>query len=98
MRQKADSWTFLMLPKEASAKLPSRSMTAIEGTVNGFRFHAVAEPDGQRSHWLKVESEASRKCGRKDWRRCRARDLSLPQKTPNQKCPPIYEKLSPLQL
>ena len=22
----------------------------------------------------------------------------LPQKTPNQKCPPIYEKLSPLQL
>ncbi len=27
-----DSWTFLVLPKNASAKLPSRSMTAVAGT------------------------------------------------------------------
>ena len=50
-----DAWTFLTLPKNASAKLPSRSMTAIEGTINGAPFEAVLEPDGQKSHWLKVD-------------------------------------------
>jgi hypothetical protein len=53
--EKDDSWTFLTLPKNASAKLPSRGMTAIEGTINGVPFQAVLEPDGQKSHWLKVE-------------------------------------------
>jgi hypothetical protein len=52
---KADSWTFLILPKTASAKLPSRGMTAVEGTINGYSFQAVLEPDGQKSHWLKVD-------------------------------------------
>ena len=53
-REKTDSWTFLILPKTASAKLPSRGMTAIEGTINGVPFQAELEPDGQKSHWLKV--------------------------------------------
>ena len=53
-REKADAWTFLVLPKNASAKLPSRGMTAIEGTINGVPFQAMLEPDGQKSHWLKV--------------------------------------------
>jgi hypothetical protein len=52
---KGESWTFLTLPKNASAKLPSRGMTPIEGTINGFPFQAVLEPDGQKSHWLKVD-------------------------------------------
>src|SRR2546422_9658115 len=51
---KVGSWTFLTLPKDASAKLPSRGMTAVEGTINGFPFRATLEPDGQRSHWLRV--------------------------------------------
>ena len=55
----ADSWTFLVLPKDASSKLPSRGMTAIEGTLNGFPFQAVLEPDGQKSHWLKVNRKLS---------------------------------------
>jgi hypothetical protein len=54
-REKGDSWTFLILPKNASAKLPSRSVTAIEGTINGVPLQAVLEPDGQKSHWLKVD-------------------------------------------
>src|SRR5438045_9084255 len=61
--EEADSWTFLILPKNASAKLPSRGMTAIEGTINGVPFQATLEPDGQKSHWLKVDrklSEAAR--------------------------------------
>ena len=53
--EKAGSWTFLTLPKNASAKLPSRGMTAIEGTINGLPFQATLEPDGQKSHWLKVD-------------------------------------------
>jgi len=52
---KAVSWTFLTLPKEASAKLPSRGQTTVEGTLNGFPFRATLEPDGQGGHWLKVD-------------------------------------------
>ncbi len=55
--EKAGSWTFLILPKNASAKLPSRGMTAIEGTINGLPFQATLEPDGQKSHWLKVDGK-----------------------------------------
>jgi Bacteriocin-protection, YdeI or OmpD-Associated/Domain of unknown function (DUF1905) len=58
--EKGDSWTFLILPKDASAKLPSRGMTAIEGTINGFPFQATLEPDGQKSHWLKVDRKLSK--------------------------------------
>ncbi len=61
--EKGDSWTFLILPKNASAKLPSRGMTAIEGTINGFPFQAVLEPDGQKSHWLKVDRKLSKSAG-----------------------------------
>ena len=59
----ADSWTFLVLPKNASAKLPSRSMTAIEGTINGAPFRATLEPDGEGSHWLKVDREMQEAAG-----------------------------------
>ena len=61
--EKDDSWTFLILPKKASAKLPSRGMTAIEGTINGVPFQAVLEPDGQKSHWLKVERKLREAAG-----------------------------------
>jgi hypothetical protein len=62
-REKADFCTFLVLPKNASAKLPSRGMTAIEGTINGFPFKAALEPDGQKSHWLKVDRKLSKAAG-----------------------------------
>ena len=44
----------LTLPKNASAKLPSRGMTMVEGTINGFPFRAALEPNGKGSHWLRV--------------------------------------------
>jgi hypothetical protein len=53
--EESDSWLFLILPKTASAKLPTRSMTAVEGTINGVPFQATLEPDGRKSHWLKVD-------------------------------------------
>lgn len=60
---KAGSWTFLTLPKNASAKLPSRGMTTVEGTINGFPFRAALEPDGQNSHWLKVDHKLREAAG-----------------------------------
>jgi len=61
--EKAGSWTFLVLPKNASAKLPSRGITAIEGTLNGIPFQAMLEPDGQKSHWLKVDRKLCEAAG-----------------------------------
>jgi hypothetical protein len=57
------SGSFLVLPKKASAKLPSRGLTAIEGTFNGIPFQATLEPDGQKSHWLKVDRKLSQAVG-----------------------------------
>src|SRR5262245_42621711 len=51
------SWTFLILPGNASAKLPTRGMTAVAGTFNGQPFQATLEPDGRKSHWLKVNKK-----------------------------------------
>src|SRR5437773_6921179 len=52
--EKIGSWTLLTLPKNASAKLPSRGMTMVEGTINGFPFRTALEPNGKGSHWLRV--------------------------------------------
>ena len=38
-------------------------MTTIEGTLNGFPFQATLEPDGQKSHWLKVDRKLSEAAG-----------------------------------
>lgn len=54
---KIGSWTILRLPKTASAKLPSRGMAMVNGTINGFRFQAALEPDGKGSHWLRLTKD-----------------------------------------
>lgn len=48
------SWSFLVLPTAASAALPTRGIVTVEGAINGHSFRANVEPDGARSHWLKV--------------------------------------------
>src|SRR6266480_7162596 len=50
---KIGSWT-LTLPKNASAKLPSRGMTMVEGVINSLPFRAALEPNGKGSHWLRL--------------------------------------------
>lgn len=57
------SWTFLALPKEASAKLPSRGQVTVEGTFNGVAFQATLEPDGKGGHWLKVDRKLREAAG-----------------------------------
>lgn len=57
------SWAFVVLPKYASAVLPRRGRTTVDGTLNGHPFQATLEPDGQLSHWLKVNDDLRRSAG-----------------------------------
>jgi hypothetical protein len=59
-RSKTGSLTLLRLPKSASAKLPSRGLVMVEGTLNGARFQAPLEPDGKGSHLLVVDKTLRR--------------------------------------
>jgi Bacteriocin-protection, YdeI or OmpD-Associated/Domain of unknown function (DUF1905) len=52
---KAATWTFLVVPAAASAKLPTRSMVTVDGLLEGQPFQATLAPDGAGSHWLKVD-------------------------------------------
>ena len=56
-------WTILRLPEKASAKLPSRGMTLVEGTINDFHSQIVLEPDGKGSHWFRVDSGLRKAAG-----------------------------------
>lgn len=56
-------WAFVVLPQEASAKLPRRGRISIDVSLNGHRFQALLEPDGRKSHWLKIEEQELRSAG-----------------------------------
>jgi len=66
---KIKDWTILHLPNEASAKLPSRGMIMVEGTINKIPFKAVLEPDGNywpgkgSSHWFRPNEDLLKKAG-----------------------------------
>ena len=60
---KGAAWTFLVLPAAASAELPTRSMITVDGSLEGQAFQATLEPDGQGSHWLKIDQALSEKAG-----------------------------------
>lgn len=49
------SGVLLTLPQSASAQLPSRGMVMVVGTFNGFPFRAALDPNGQGSHWFRVD-------------------------------------------
>jgi hypothetical protein len=48
------SWAFVVLPASASTKLPTRNALTVDGRINDHAFRAVLQPDGRKSHWLKV--------------------------------------------
>lgn len=50
------AWAFIVLPHEASAKLPRRGRMTVAVVMNGHRFNALLEPDGQKSHWLRIDA------------------------------------------
>jgi hypothetical protein len=49
------AWTILLLPESASAKLPIRGQTMVEGSINGYHIKTPLEPDGRWSHWLRLD-------------------------------------------
>ncbi len=59
----AAPWGFVVLPGEASAKLPRRGRTSVEGRLNGTPFVALLEPDGNKSHWLRVDETLRKASG-----------------------------------
>ncbi len=58
-----NSWAFMVLPEEVSAKLPRRGRITVTGTMNDQRFMALLEPDGQKSHWLKIDEKLLKASG-----------------------------------
>ena len=58
-----EAWSFLILPKAASEKLPRRGRTTADVSINGYAFQSTLEPDGQLSHWLRVSAEQSEAAG-----------------------------------
>lgn len=54
------NWAILPLPKDESAKLPSRGQISITGMLNGQEFQTVLEPDGRWGHWMRVTDELQR--------------------------------------
>ncbi|MBN8481488.1 MAG: DUF1905 domain-containing protein [Xanthomonadales bacterium] len=62
---KGAAWLFVVLPGPASAKLPTRSMTTVDGTLGGQAFQVTLEPDGAGSHWFKIGHALARAAGAK---------------------------------
>ncbi len=52
-----NGWQIIILPKDASSKLPSRGQAMVKGTINGTSFQTPLEPDGKGSHWFKLDSK-----------------------------------------
>lgn len=52
---KDGAWAFLLVPKDVSDTLPRRGRATVRGSINGQPFQATLEPDGNLSHWLKVD-------------------------------------------
>ena len=50
-----NDWPILLLPKEASTKLPSRGLVMIKGTINTTPFQTALEPDGNGSQWFRID-------------------------------------------
>lgn len=62
---KMGTGSLLALPKNASAQLPSRGMCMVKGTINDLPFHAAVEPDGNGSHWFRVDEALLEETGAK---------------------------------
>ena len=104
---KAVSWTFLALPKHASAKLPSRGMTAVQGTLNGLPFRATLEPTGQGGHrtqWARTmraaggagEGVSTGRSPRVPGMAGRSSGFRRPSRAPRS-CSHVVESVTPLQ-
>ncbi len=49
------TWGFIVLPKTVSDRLPRRGRITVNAAINGDAFQIMLEPDGQLSHWFRVD-------------------------------------------
>lgn len=64
-------WHVIKLPKEVSAKLPSRGQVMVEGTLNDHSFATPLEPDGMWGHWFSPSPELRKQLSLKPGDNCR---------------------------
>ena len=83
---KGATWTFAVLPAAASTQLPTRSMVTVDGVLAGQAFQATLEPDGEGSHWFKVE-KAVREAAGVEAGDSVAFEITLVEKEPEPKVP-----------
>jgi hypothetical protein len=55
-----DTSTIVRLPEQASRQLPSRGQVVVQGSINGYDFRTVLEPDGLKGHWLRIDEHLRR--------------------------------------
>lgn len=56
-------WAFFVMPKAASAGLPTRSQVSVQGEINAHGFEATLQPDGAGSHWLRLDAALLKAAG-----------------------------------
>ncbi len=88
---KGAAWSFLVLPASASDRLPTRSMTTVDGSINGHAFRATLEPDGEGSHWLKL-TRAMREAAEADIGDEVALEITPVAEEPEPRVPPDIRK------
>lgn len=86
-----NAWAFVILPKAASDKLPRRGRVTVEGQINGQYFQALLEPDGKKSHWLKIDEQLLKQVGASIGDVV-AFDLSAADQEPEPQLPPELNK------
>ena len=105
-----DRRTILRLPERASGKLPSRGQVAVQGTINGYGFEAVLEPDGKLGHWMRIDGRLQRNASisagdtatleietRKDWPEPNVpKDLETALAAAPQKIQDLWKAITPM--
>ncbi len=49
------TWAFIVLPHEVSTTLTRRGRITVLAKINDYAFNVLLEPDGNKSHWLRIE-------------------------------------------
>lgn len=61
--QEINGTKLFVVPRDVSALLPSRGQVMVSGVINGTPFKSPLEPDGNGSHWLKLDDSYNLKTG-----------------------------------
>lgn len=55
LHKNEQEWAFVVLPLEVSEIFPRRGRTTANVLINDHLFQIMLEPDGNKSHWLKID-------------------------------------------